>query len=179
MPPKSTKQREIDLKKQEVNTLESKISEVESSLKEEKKVNFRLRSDVEKKIQQLMATEESIAREQERFRWQREEILSNTVNVSEKSEHRLKQLSDRYNDISIRCAAFDIIQAENDRLHKQLKDAAFEHYNLSKQQKQERETRKQKNFDTRMIMEQILRKTLKAVDKEYEESAVSSGRITY
>ena len=40
-------------------------------------------------------------------------------------------------------------------------------------QEEEREKRKQQNFDVRMMMDQVLRKTINTLDKDYQEKAVS------
>ena len=63
--------KELDAKKQDINNLYGKLSEVESTLKEERKINARLRSDVTSKIGQLTKLEETIVTEQETYEWKR------------------------------------------------------------------------------------------------------------
>jgi len=158
------KTRELDLKKQEINFLYGKISEIETTLKEEKKVNARWRSDVETKILQLSVVESKIASEKETFKWRKETITGETNAVADLGETRLRALTEKQNDITVEIAEVDVLQSENDRLHERVKVLASEHMIASQQQKLERETRKQKNFDTRMSMDSILRRVLKEVD---------------
>jgi len=170
---KMKKTRELDLKKQEINFLYGKISEIETTLKEEKKVNARWRSDVETKILQLSVVESKIATEKETFKWRKETITGETNAVADLGETRLRALTEKQNDITVEIAEVDVLQSENDRLHERVKVLASEHMIASQQQKVERETRKQKNFDTRMSMDSILRRVLKEVDEEYRLAAAS------
>ena len=159
--------KEIDAKKQEINTLYGKLSEVESGLKEEKKINDRLRSDLATKTHQLMAVEQSIVEEQTSYRWQKTSITTKIDTIRLEGNEQIKKLDNMEAGLTIEMAEHDFLEEENERLHARLKRLATEHFQASMAQKQEREERKQKSFDTRATMEQILRRTLKEVDLEY------------
>jgi hypothetical protein len=57
-------------------------------------------------------------------------------------------------------------------LHQKYKALSKEYNTVSKQRNQQREQLKQKNFDTRMKMDEILRSTIKEFDKDYQREAV-------
>ena len=59
----------------ELSNLKKKVLEVETQLREEKKISSRLRETSEEKIEQVNAIDSEIAAEMERFRWKKEEIL--------------------------------------------------------------------------------------------------------
>lgn len=159
--------KELDARKQEINIMYSKVSEVESALKEEKKVNMRLRGDLSTKVQQLTNIEKSIVEEQESYRWTKNDDTTKIQVISTEGDRRIEELDNIESDMSIEMAEHDFFQAENERLHQKLKRLAVEHYHASTQQKEEREQRKQASFEMRATMEQILRRTLKEVDREY------------
>jgi hypothetical protein len=159
--------KELDAKKQEINVLYGKVSEVESSLKEEKKINARLHGDLSVKMNQLTATEKSIVEEQETYRWTKDDANTKMKLISVSGDERIQELDNIENELSIEMAEHDLMEEENQRLHSRLKILATEHYNATTQQKEEREIRKQSSFEMRATMEQILRRTLKEVDREY------------
>ena len=159
--------KEIDAKKQDINVLYGKISEVESSLKEEKKVNARLRSDLGAKVHQLTSIEKSIVEEQEHYRWTKSDNSSRIVVISGEGEGRIAQMDDLDHSMQVEMAEHDFLEEENERLHARLKELAMEHYQATAAQTEEREQRKQNSFEMRATMEQILRRTLKEVDLEY------------
>lgn len=159
--------KEVDAKKQEINNLYGKLSEVESGLKEEKKINARLKGDLATKTQQLLSLEQSIVAEQETYRWSKSDTLTSLGVIRSEGGARVLELDTIAGDMSVDMAEHDWMEEENLRLHQRLKLLAMEHYQASIVQKEERELRKQKSFDTRATMEQILRRTLKEVDLEY------------
>lgn len=161
----------LDTKKSEINYLYGKIGEIEGVLKEQKKVNQRVRSDVESKIQQIMSVEAQIASEKERFRWKKVTTLGDMEVRQETGDVRLGELRWHENEINLEIAEYDILQAENDKLHNRYKLMIGEHAAATKLQEEEREERKKQSFDTRISMEVILRQTIKAADDEYKLKA--------
>jgi len=159
--------KELDVKKQEINILYGKLSEVEATLKEEKKINARLRSDLKAKVAQLGSIETSIVEEQEHFVWNRNTVHNEAFIIQTEGNDTIKELDAQKNAIEIEIAEHDLMEEENIKWHSRLKKLATEHYQQTLQQTAEREMRKQKSFEMRATMEQILRKTLKEVDKEY------------
>ena len=159
--------KELEIKKQEINNLYGKLSEVEATLKEEKKINARLRSDLKAKMGQLGTVETSIVEEQERFVWNKNTVRNETFVIQTEGANSMKELDKHKNSLDILLAEHDLMEDENTKWHSRLKSLATEHYQQTLQQTAEREMRKQKSFEMRATMEQILRKTLKEVDKEY------------
>jgi hypothetical protein len=159
--------KEVDAKKQEINNLYGRLSEIESGLKEEKKINSRLRSDLSSKTQQLLALEKTIVSEQETYLWVKTSTLASIAAIKSEGGTRIDELDSIVGELNVDMAEHDVLEEENQRLHQRLKLVAMEHYQASLVQKEERELRKQKSFDTRATMEQILRRTLKEVDMEY------------
>ena len=163
--------KELDAKKQEINNLYGKLSEVESTLKEEKKINARLRSDVTSKIGQLTKLEETIVSEQESYEWKKGNFTTRTDSALEERESRLQELNELRDSLHFDMADHDIMELENERLHKRLKILANQHFQMKLEHKEEWELRKQQCFDMRAGMEQIFRQTIKEVDHEYRDRA--------
>jgi len=167
----STNKKALDLKKQEINFFYGKIGEVESVLKEQKKMNNRLRVDVEAKIKQLMGIEAALASEKEHYRWRKETVLTDMEVLREAGNARLKTLRQTEVQIDYDIAEYDVVTEENEKLHTRYKKMIHEYASLSAQQNHEREERKQKDFDTRISLEQILRQVVKAADEDYKQKA--------
>ena len=159
--------KETDAKKQEINNLYGKLSEVESGLKEEKKINERLRGDLATKTQQLISVEQAIVEEKTAYQWSKDGMTTRMHTIRREGEEQITQLDNVESGLSIEMAEHDLLEQENERLHARLKKLAAEHFQSSLVQSAEREQRKQKSFEVRAIMEQILRRTLKEVDQEY------------
>jgi len=166
-----TAKKQLDLKKQEINFFYGKIGEVESVLKEQKKVNARLRADVEMKIQQLMSVEAQLASERERYAWRKQTLLTDMEVLKETGDARLRAFKEEEVATSLEIAEYDIVASENEKLHARYKDMIREQAATQKSQDAEREERKQKDFDTRMSLEAILRQTVKAADADYQQKA--------
>jgi uncharacterized LabA/DUF88 family protein len=163
-----------DSKVGELAKLKNKLLELESQLKEERKTTARLRDQSEKKLQQTALVDAEIAAEVEKFRWNREEILFSIRTNQSETDHQLEHMKKEENLILEEIAEFDLVQFENEKLHTQLKKIALEQKENSSLQFRERERKKQKDFDIRMAMEELLRKTIKNVDESYEREAVSA-----
>ncbi len=156
----------------EIGKVKNKVLEVENQLKEEKKISAKLRENSEKKIHQISIVDDAIAAEMETFRWKKEKLLFAQNSFEQESLLKLQNLKMLANKIREDVAGFDVIEFENDKLHSRLKDISTEQLSNSKEHTLERELLKQKNFDTRMKMEEILRKTIKNFDKNYQQEAV-------
>lgn len=161
-----------DPKSAEIAKIKNKMLELEAQLKEAKKVTARLKDQYDKKEQQISIIDAEIAAEIERFRWRREEMLFSLKNVEDESSEKIKSMKLEEKHLCTEIAEFDFVQYENERLHGKLKDIAAEQKSSSMMQIMERDRKKQKDFDTRMAMEETLRKTIKNVDDTYENEAV-------
>lgn len=157
----------------ELSNLKKKVLEVETQLREEKKISSRLRETSEKKIEQVNVIDSEIAAEMERFRWKKEEILFQLKANEEEIKKKLNSLKSQEKGLLTDIADYDIQHSENQRLQARLKALSGEYQRTLKEQSEERNQRAQKNFDTRMAMEEIMRKMIKNVDSTYENDAVS------
>lgn len=157
----------------ELSSLKKKVLEVETQLREEKKVSLRLRDASEKKIEQVNVVDSEIAAEMERFRWKKEEVLFQIRTIEEERKQKVTDLKTKSKDLVENIADYDVQTVENSRLQSRLKSVSQEYQQILKDQVEERNQRAQKNFDTRMSMEEIMRKMLKNVDSTYENDAVS------
>lgn len=85
---------------------------------------------------------------------------------------RIKELEEEERALLVDIADLDVVSHENQTLHKRLLELV-EQYEADKQRRdEEKETMMQKNFDIRMSMDQILRKTIRNFDTNYKEKAV-------
>lgn len=162
-----------DNKVAELAKLKNKLVEIEARLKEENKITARLKAHNEKKMHQITRVETELAAEQERFRWKREELNFNIMSIENEANAKMQKMKTEEKDLLEELAEFEVTQFENERLHLKLKQISSEQINQASQQLEEREKRKQKDFDTRMAMEEILRKIVKNVDESYQQEAVS------
>jgi len=78
--------------------------------------------------------------------------------MEEQTKAKVKGYKAEEKQILIEIAEFDLLQHQNEKLHVRLKLASLEHKAATSESLKEREQRKQKNFDTRMAMEDIMRK---------------------
>lgn len=162
-----------DSKNAELGRMKNKLIELEASLKEERKTVARLRDQGEKKLQQIMDVDADIAAEQERFRWAKEDWLFQIRSAENEAAMRIETLKEEQKKLLGDISEFSVLQYENEQLHLKLKHLSIEHKKISQQQFEEREKKKQRDFDLRMQMDEIFRKTLKNVDENYEQQAVS------
>jgi len=163
----------LDPKVVEAQRLKSRLLEVEMQLKDQRKINGRLRETMEKKNHQIAIVEEKTAEEMERFRWKKSSKLHEHRIVQEESNSKLRSLKEMENAIKNEIAGYDIMEYENALLNDRLKQISTQQLASEQMQVSERESRQQKNFDTRMALEEILRKTISNFDNDYRNEAVS------
>lgn len=161
-----------DPKVTEIAKIKNKMLELEAQLKEARKVTSRLRDQYDKKEQQIAIIDAEIAAEIERFRWRKEDITFSMKAFEDESAGKIREMKEEEKLYQTDISEFEFIQYENERLHAKLKDVAAEQKSISTMQNFERDRKKQKDFDTRMAMEETLRKTIKNVDDTYENEAV-------
>ena len=161
-----------DTRQAELARLKNKMLEVEAQLKEEKKLSIKLRDNSEKKIRQIMATEEETTGEIERFRWKREENLYARKSLQDESEAKLQHLRERESWLQLQMADFDLVTYENELRNEQLKEVSNEQLRSAEAQRVEREKRAQRNFDARIEMDNLHRRTIKTFNEDYQKEAV-------
>jgi len=158
--------------KEEITSLKNKISDVEEQLKEEQKIRQKLRNEAEAKLKQIALVDESIAKEEKEYNESKQHVSNKLRVYSDRLRSKLQGICKDSNEITEYIAGFDIIEAENDLLNSRLKKLSIDWSTLSKQHEELREATKQKNFETRMQMDQILRNTIKSLDNDYKRNAV-------
>ncbi len=161
-----------DSRNVELSRMKNKLIELEGALKEEKKVVARLRDQGEKKLQQIMDVDTDIAAEQERFRWAKEDWLFQVRSAENDASIKVASMKEEQKNLLEEISEFAVLQYENEQLHIKLKNLSIEHKKVTLNQFEEREKKKQRDFDLRMQMDEIFRKTLKNVDENYEQQAV-------
>ena len=152
--------------------LKNKIIEVENHLKESKKLSAKLRETMEKKIHQISIVDGHIAEKIEEFRWKKAEILQEHRFIEDVKNTEVHNLKMKTAQIIEEISSFDVIQFENDCLHLKMKDISAADYQNMQRQLVEKEKRKQKDFDARMALEEIMRKMIKNSDADYKRAAV-------
>lgn len=168
-----------DPKLVELSRLKSKLSEVETQLKEQKKLSMKLRDNTEKRIREISVVDAEIVAELERFRWKREEAIVLSASFSEDATSKLALMKEEEYRILEEIAGFDVIEEENKKLYMKLKEVSKIQVRLVQAQIAERESKKQKNFDTRMAMEESFRKVIKHFDDDYQAEAVIIASTLY
>jgi hypothetical protein len=141
----------------EIGRIKNKLIEVESQLREEKKITAKLRDTSEKKIYEASIIDIEIAAEMESFRWKKAEIVNTNTAFEEESALKISELIRKENMINEEIAGFDVIEFENKKYHSQLKELSSEQSLSINQQNSERDKKKQKDFDVRMGLEEIFR----------------------
>ena len=166
----------IDTKAAELAKLKNKMLEVEAQLREERKITQKLRENSEKKIQQIMALDAEIASEAEQFKWKREKNMFDRKFLTDESEERLIELTNKELEIQHEIADFDFVVYENEMLHNLIKEVSNEQVRTSSVQAKEREKKAQRNFDARIEMEDVHRHTIMSFHNEYQNEAVKKSR---
>lgn len=152
--------------------LKNKILELESQLKDLKKVSSKLREGMEKKLSQISNIEQETVQEVEKFRWRKAQFTDRLEAIESESNEKINSLKESSISIKTETSGFDVLQHENDFLHKKLKEAAILQANNIKIYTSELEKKKQKDFDARMALEEIMRKMIKNCDADYKRDAV-------
>lgn len=164
------------LRLEEVAAIKNKLNEVEAQLKEECRINLKLRSEAEQKQTKLNMIEDTILAETEKMKWSVDNVLSAKIAFEEVSKKRIKELIEREIKLNEDISCFDLILNENARIEVQLKEVASHYFELHERNIAEHEARKQKNFDTRMSLDQVMRETIKDFTIDYEKrSALKMG----
>lgn len=168
-----------DAKATELAKLKNKMLEVESQLREEKKITIKLRETSEKKIQLAMTLDAEIAAEVESFKWKREKNISDRCFLTDDSVERLRELSEREKLLKNNIAEFDLIVYENELLHNMIKEVSHEQLRYAEIQAKERDKKAQRNFDARIEMEDVHRHTIMGFNNEYQNEAVRATQRTF
>lgn len=157
---------------EDVSNLKSKLSDTNMQIKEEKQINDRLMAESIARTEHVQSIESKITKEEEKHEWhkQREEDAQQTV--EEETYLRMKAIEEEEAELLKATAEHDFVATQNVTLHSWLKSIVAQ-YELDRQRREEeREIAMQTNFDIRMSMDQILRKTIRNFDNEYKQKAM-------
>lgn len=170
-PNKKKKEKELF---EEVSSLKNRLSELESQLEENKKLNKRLRNDAEKKITAINDVNKRIAKENEQHKWKKEHLISKISDIEIESARKTEIYNQTEKDITINLSGFDDVEYENKKLQERLRKISIEYYDVQLVMQEERELRKQNNFELNLKLDSVLRQTIAKFNKQYLERANST-----
>lgn len=159
---------------EEITVLQKKISEMDIQLTEEKKTQVRMSNEANKKIEELNQVERAIKEEQQEFSEKIKSITDETNAIELMNRGRIKELKQKKIDLEHYISAMDIIEDENSYLRREVIRVAKEYDKLLVDQEEEREEVKQRNFDSRMTMEAVLRKEIQTLDTNFKVLAIQA-----
>ena len=161
-----------DPRNAELSRIKNKMVEVEAALKEQKKISGKLRETQEKKMYEVAMVDKEIATEIEKYRWNKGKLENQIRTCTEEANAKIREYMAQETELMVETAGFDVLERENERLNKKFKDLVLEKDSLDKAYDLEKEQRNDKDFNTRMQMEEILRKVIRSNDKNYNKDAV-------
>lgn len=85
---------------------------------------------------------------------------------------RIKELNGKKSKMIWDLSATEVIENENNYLHKLLEQMTIDFHNDTLSRSAEMESYKQRAFDARMTMELVLRKEIQALDFNFKQRAV-------
>lgn len=86
--------------------------------------------------------------------------------------YRLQRLRNEEIELRVAMATYDIAMDRNAILHERLRKIVAEHQREHDKREEHRESVKQSQFDTRIALDQVLRKTIDTFDNNYKFQAV-------
>ena len=114
-----------------------------------------------------------INEEHEKHSWSKNQLLDSQSVTTLQTKCRLKKIEEDRHEILYQTAENDHIMSQNVTLHTWLKNIVHQFANDSQQRDEEKEEAMQRNFDIRMSMDQVLRKTIRNFDSDYNQRAVN------
>ena len=87
---------------------------------------------------------------------------------------RMKEIEEEEREILMYIAEKDYVEKENATLHAWLKASVVQYETEKAIRDEEKEVALQRSFDIRMSMDQILRKSIRNFDADYQQKAVRS-----
>ncbi|CAE7621014.1 unnamed protein product, partial [Symbiodinium microadriaticum] len=157
---------------EELSILANKVSDLEMQLKEEKKIQAKLKYEVATKDIQLATLAEETKDEIAKFTDTSKSMMQETATIENSYRSRIKTMEDEKIRLEHEIAAFDVIENENKYMHMQLQELTKQFHIDTLQRNGEAEASKQRAFDARMTMELVLRKELQALDANFKQRAV-------
>lgn len=146
--------------------------EVEAALKEQKKISGKLRDTQEKKMYEIAVVDKEIASEIEKYRWNKGKIENEIRLCTEEANVKIREFVAQETELLVETAGFDVLERENERLNAKFKELILEKDSLDKSYTKEVEQRNDKDFTTRIQMEEILRKVIRSNDNNYNKDAI-------
>lgn len=110
--------------------------------------------------------------EEEKHQWAKKQLIDSQIVRQMQTQMRLDEIEAERKEILYNTAEYDHIASQNVTLHTWLKNIVNQFEQDSKQRGDEKEEAMQKNFDIRMSMDQVLRKTIRNFDSDYNQRAV-------
>ena len=124
------------------------------------------------RTEHVQTIESKITKEEEKHGWNKQRVEDAQENVEEDTYLRMREIEDEEAEMLRQTAEHDFVATQNVTLHSWLKTIVGQ-YELDRgRREEEREAAMQTNFDIRMSMDQILRKTIRNFDSEYKQKAM-------
>lgn len=158
--------------KEDISMMRNKLTNVEEQIKEEEKVNSKLRSEAEAKLRQLQTIDEAIISEASTFKMKQKKLQAEIGYLKDDTSEKMESLQHDINQLQIDLAGADIIQEENSKLHERIKHETKKSELQRKAWQEELERMKAQNFDVRVKLEEVFRTTIKIFDKDSRIEAV-------
>mmetsp|Transcript_16326 Transcript_16326/g.30476 ORF Transcript_16326/g.30476 Transcript_16326/m.30476 type:complete len:432 (-) Transcript_16326:167-1462(-) len=159
---------------EEISVLQKKLSETDIQLTEEKKTQVRLTNEANTKVKELNLVLQAISDEEKAFADEVRSMTQDTERVERDNKKRLKELTAERTALEHHISAMDTLERENDYLRTQIIKLTKEHNENTLFREEEREKIKQRNFDSRMTMEGVLRKEIQTLDTNFKVLAIQS-----
>jgi chromosome segregation ATPase len=158
--------------KEDIVAIRNKLSNVEEQIKEEEKVNLKLRADTENKLRQLETIDEAISAEVASFRLKQKRLQTEIAYFKDDSRETIDDLQYQLSQLRIELAGANVIEDENSKLHERIKQESKKSAQQKKIWQDELERIKLQNFDSRVKLEEVFRSTVKIFDKDSRLEAV-------
>jgi hypothetical protein len=157
---------------EDVSNLKMKLGDTNIQIKEEKQINDRLMAESRARTEHVQGIESKISKEEEKHAWNKERVMDAQTTVEEDTYLRMREIEDEEAELLRGTAEHDFVVTQNVTLHSWLKTIVGQYELDRERREEEREAAMQTNFDIRMSMDQILRKTIRNFDSEYNQKAM-------
>lgn len=158
---------------EELQNLNTRITDVETMVREEGKAKLKLRHEAESRLEQLAKMEESEKSMKEKHHWEKMGIIRKITSAEEYWRLRKEEIAESMDDRNEEIAGYSVVESQMDMYHTKFKKLSKEYYSETEKWNTEITESKERNFDLRMKMDKILRGTTKELRKGYKSRAVA------
>lgn len=167
----------IDSKQTEIARLKSKLIEVESILKEQKRTNARLLEHLEKRKKLNNQIEDEIITNLENHKWKKQELTLKKTMLEQEVYDKMKNGIAREGELNQLLSSYDVSKEINTKLHENFAALLKECNELKEANHLEKEELNKTFLKRRIAIEEIVRKTMKSMTADFEIKAVSFSSL--